>query len=518
MQDLSSDIIGTNPTYPKIVNHDWLTPDPRTYDNYPSDNNPVRVVPKLADLWNHENTGINLIPNMTVQQLGLRNSSEEKTERTSEVIREAKKAMMSGLSGRALAEHLRARFISHDIVAAKDSLTKLAEEQGLLGNVYIDASAFASAREAEQFMAQHRNRLAQDILLNESKLTPGAISVLASKFRKNVISKVAYDQNTFDKYRNHLVVRGDLPSDFVVNSKETLRQAFLYEREIEKEAVGKPEEEINKEAALKVMTEDASRKASQNKEATDDLLFRKVQPILEFTRSQVVKGKDASALKEMLYKRFATEDIKDSLKFMGLVVAELNNKGIFTPEVIQAKMDSGELSEYAGGNLKKMAKKYPMVNQIYTMEDKAAKYVGVKGTFHTPLSPVVAKDLGEYNQTAMEALRKGTDLDVVKANLLSKLSSEDTDMVLANAVSAFNNAPVGIVANAPEKKAKEVIVADLPERETLPDAATTASQIKEIESFYEGSGGMEVSVNASFKPETVEVSGLESKSGMDSAV
>ena len=186
MQDLNQDIIGTNPSFPKLVNHGWLTVDPKTYDNYPSDGNPVRIGPKLADLWDHENTGINLIPNQTVQQLcGVR--AIDNTEAVAGVVREAKKAMMSGLNGSGLADHIRARFSSQDIAMARDALTQLSEEQGLLGNVYIDASAFSTAKEAEQFLTQHRTRLAQDIVLNEGKLTKSVVSFLANKFRKNVI-------------------------------------------------------------------------------------------------------------------------------------------------------------------------------------------------------------------------------------------------------------------------------------------------------------------------------------------
>ena len=47
--NLSQDLIGTDPTYPKIVNLAWLKPDPTTYDNYPSDNNSVRIQPKLSE-------------------------------------------------------------------------------------------------------------------------------------------------------------------------------------------------------------------------------------------------------------------------------------------------------------------------------------------------------------------------------------------------------------------------------------------------------------------------------------
>jgi hypothetical protein len=104
MQDLPNDVIGTNPSFPKLVNHDWLKPNLATYDNYPSDNNPVRIGPKLADIWNTGATpSISLIPNCTVQQLGIQSSNNRTAETVASVVREAKKAMMSGLNGHGLA-------------------------------------------------------------------------------------------------------------------------------------------------------------------------------------------------------------------------------------------------------------------------------------------------------------------------------------------------------------------------------------------------------------------------------
>lgn len=515
MQDLCPDIIGTNPTTAKLVDHAWLTPDPKTYDNYPSDNNPVRIGPKLADLWNHQPmTGISLIPNQTVQPLAA--PCCQASDAKDNVVREAKKAMMMGLTGSDLADHLRARFASSDIVLAKDDLTVLAEECGLLGNIYIDASAFTSSKEAEQFMSQHRTRLAQDIVINESKLTPDAVRVLASKFRKNVLAKVSYDAATLEKYRNHLIAAGRIANDFVIDSKESLRKAFTLQPVTTIVAKATEEKKLSKKDIVEEMSVQQSSKNAFHKDASEDLNFRQILPVLEFTRSQLVKGKDASDLKEMLRSKYASEDLKDSAKYMGIVIAELR-EGSFTPESVDALLQSGEITEYAGMELKRLAQKYPFNKDAYTIpEVQVQRPVGIMAQLHT-LSPTVTRNLDEYRQASATALRKGFDVDAVRAKLLTKLSADEADAVILDAVSAFNSDPAGVVANAPVKASKEVF-ADAPEVETLPDPSTIVAQTDEILSFFNNDQEMVVDIDAGVKAETINIAGLSEKSGMDTAI
>jgi ribosomal protein L10 len=287
--ELTSDIIGTNPKYPKIVNHGALEVDINTYDNYPSDNNPVRVLPKLSEMWAHGNKNIHLVPNVSVQPLGVRNAEDGAS---SDVVREAKKAMMSGLKGREVADHLRSRFAAKDIQSAKDDLSKLAGEQGLLGNVYIDASAFKSFREAEQFLNQHRNRLARDIVVNEGSMTPEVVSLLASRFHKNVVSSLDYNRDLFDNYKMHLVDSGKISNDYVIDSKEALRLAFLSEKEQPKEAVKKEIKAVPQEVVNEELGKLAEGRSKEARIARDEMIIGKIRPILEFVQAQFSKGTD----------------------------------------------------------------------------------------------------------------------------------------------------------------------------------------------------------------------------------
>lgn len=260
--DLSPDIIGTNPKYIPIINQEWLTPDTNTYDNYPSDNNSVRIQPKLGEMWNnHIETGLNLVPN-SVSTMPCHNAGMSEKEIKASVIREAKKAMMAGLSGGSLAEHIRSRFVADDIVLAKDELTKLSEEQGLLGNVYIDASAFVNASEAEQFLNHHRTRLARFIVVGEGAVSKSAAHFLANKFRKNVVTAMEYNDDVFARYKMHLVEANKIGNAFVIDSKETLRAAFMAQpMERQSNFVPNRKKEYSEEEVLRILSADTEKMA-----------------------------------------------------------------------------------------------------------------------------------------------------------------------------------------------------------------------------------------------------------------
>lgn len=442
--DLPADVIGTNPKYPSIVNHDWLTVDSKTYDNYPSDNNSVRVLPKLSALWNHEgSTGINLVPNLTIQSS--KNAETKSVEE--EIVREGKKAMMAGLSGKDLADHLRSRFSASHLKAASEGIKKLSEEQGLLGNVYIDASAFVSGKEMEQFLTQHRTRLAQDIVVNESKLNPSVISVLASKFHKNVVAKVSYDEKLFQKYAVHLITAGQIDKSYVINSKETLRTAFLAKPE-KKEAYHQvvPEQRVASDKVIQEMAQQTAHVSSFHKMAQEELLFRKIRPILECAREQLVAhGKTGSDLKEILRKKYAADDLRDSAKYLALVVSDK-----MSSEYIDSLVTAEKIPEFAGDILKKLSKTYPKKVDIFEEKEKSEKTVGVQGYYHSLSGKKDVDQYPEHKEAAINDLKRGLKPEEIRSNLLkANLSVEDANKVLAGAVNEINALSAGSIS--PEK-------------------------------------------------------------------
>ena len=505
--DLPQEILGADPKYPPINNLDYLSVDTKNYDNYPSDNNSVRIQPKLADLWNHnrEQTGINLIPNQTACPM---RSADEDPVVVDDIIREAKKAMMSGLKGSELAGHLRARFPSEAIVSAKDAMLKLSEEQGLLGNVYIDASAFANAKEAESFLAAHRNRLAQDIVVNDSKVSPGVIGYLANKFHRNVVAKISYDEKTLKKYKTYLVGAGKIKNDFVVDSKETLRKAFLAKPIPEKRAViASTKKKISKEVALKEMIQMGENKRALKEAAEDDFTFRRIYPILEFARENLSKGKTGSNLKEMLRGKYASIDLNDAARYMAVVLSSR-----VTPDHVDKLVAMSKVSKMVGNDLKKLIKAHPLKVAQFK-EEKHERQIGVPGYYHVLEGKKSSNS--EHLESSVKALRKGFSLEQVKEKLLEKkLSNKEAERILLSAVKDFNEAPVGVKANTFKAQPKKKVVADLPVEKTLPDPETILSETQEYIDFFKG-GGMTIEIDDAPDISLLEIEGLDSKSGID---
>lgn len=515
--DLCTDIVGTQPNYPKIVDHSWLDVDLAKYDNYPSDNQPLRVVPKLHDLWSHATaqTGVNLIPNTQVMPLGVR-SSEEDARAVDQIVKEAKKAVMAGLKGRNLSEHLRARFAAKHITLAQEALKKVAEEVGLLGNVYIDASAFSTYDEAEKFLSQHRARLARDILMNTEGLSLSVLSMLANNFHKNVVASVDYTEDLIKKYRDHLVQAKRIPADMVIASKEDLRRAFLYE-EVKEVINGSPEtpvkrlsEEQTKQAAEQMLHE----RAVSDCEAQDSILLSKISPIVAFVQENLSKGKTAAAIKEMVKSRYAMADIKDAAEALTVT---LSKEGL-TAEHIEGLIKEGKVSLVMGSELKKIGSKFP-VKKAREFEGavESAPSVGTPGYLYALDGKRAADQFEPIRTAAIEALKKGFDIERVKAKILEKISVEDAERIIADAVAVHNSTPAGTVANKAQKAPKVVVEEEAP-KQTLPDPSTIASQLQELEATFDGSMMNEIDIDPSRSYGSVEVAGLFNRDGFDKSI
>lgn len=511
--NLSQDLIGTDPKYPSVVDHSWLSVDPQTYDNYPSDNNPVRVQPKLSEIWNPErqDPSVTLIENAIVKPLGVRTADQEKLkmkEAVANAVREAKKAFMSGMGIRQAAEHLKGLFNEETLKAAFDGLKTVSEERGLLGNVYIDASAFATYNEAEQFLRQHRNRLARDILFDCERMNPGIVASLASKFRKNVVSSINYDERLFRKYRGHLLIAKRIPEDFVIDSKEALRKAFLYE--IPKpvsDSVAKEEKELDASVVKEGLEKMAEEKRKADNETIEMLQWSSVRPIVNFVQEHLSKGKTAQDLKEMVRNKFVLEDIKRASPYLSVILS--SDK--LTEKRVAALVEEGRLSEFGAGQISMLMKMFPpRKNEFETPMPKHSD--AIQGHFYHMSERKVSNE--GFGEAAVKALRRGIDPRKVRARVLAKVGRERADTIMADAMIEINSTPAGAQSN-PREPVKKATVEDPKPKERLPDPKTIPGQVKDILSTFDG-GEMEVEIDPETEIGGVEISGLSGKDGIDS--
>jgi hypothetical protein len=169
--------------------------------------------------------------------------------------------------------------------------------------------------------------------------------------------------------------------------------------------------------------------------------------------------------------------------------------------------------------LKKLAKDYPVKKTSFEEEYRQApQSIGIQAYFYSLSGNKVSDDLDGYRQASVTALRKGISLEKIGAKLGSILSKMQASQVLTDALSLFNSASAGIKANPVEKKAREKVVADLPEPQTLPDPSTILPQTQEILSFYEGTGN-DIDIDmGSPRQEALQIDGMFNRSGIDSAL
>ena len=510
--DLSQDLIGTDPKYPKIVNHGWLDVNPATYDNYPSDNNSVRIQPKLSQLWNHEPQPMCVIPNATVQPLGVMSSVQvqKDTEKAVQsLVREAKKAIMSGLKGKALADHIRSRFQAKYVEAAKPALEKLSSEIGLLGNVYIDASAFSTYEEAAKFLSQHRNRLSQDILFDAENMNPSVVARLASEFRKKIVTSMDYDENTLNKYKAHLVASGKIPADFEVSSKDTLRSAFLYETPKADALEPKEEQKLSADDMTHGLDALAMAHAESDASADEGILLKKIMPVLALAQESYSKGKDSDGVKEILRKKFSTDDIKASADIL-VHIAKTNGLSVENIKVL-------ELTPAIEAELTKLAKKYPIKSGEWNNVEKRERQIGVPGYFYA-MTGKTQTTMGKAIEKSVEAMRKGLKPETVRVMLLqARLSKEDANRVMSEAMNQFNLTPAGMIANKAIKSKKVQLVADPAPKATLPDPSTIMPQMKEMHSFFQRAD-QSVDVGSRKKFDVVEIGETFNREGLDSVL
>lgn len=491
---------------PPVVDHSWLAVDLGEYDNYPSDNQPLRILPKLSEIWNPpqaKEQSMNLIPNRIVAPCSPMAASD-----APDVVREAKKAMMSGNSGHKLADHLKARFTPKQIESAKEELVKLASEQGLLGNVYIDASAFESYSDAERFLTRHRSRLARDIVTG-GQMSAEILGTLASGFRKNVVAAVSYDADLFKTYKDHLVALGKISRDTVIDSKESLRLAFLADPKTNDPALtAKPVAPAAPAEEAKAFASCASATQLKNRLAEEEIDFRALKPIVVFAREQMSRGKTGSELKGILRDKYTVEQLKAASKYLAVISSDE------TVASVGKIVAENKMSETVGNSLIKLAGELPIRKSEYvTTEPKRS---GLShGFFHAVVGTTKSTD--KVVLGAVQALRIGHDMTKVRKALLSRMSFNAADKVMIEAVRLFNAAPTGVKANKVVKAAKVMI--DVPEaKPTSLNKTASAKQSQDVVDFFADPAEMIVDTGTVHKHASLDIQGQFNRSGMDSAL
>jgi hypothetical protein len=298
-------------------------------------------------------------------------------------------------------------------------------------------------------------------------------------------------------------------------SKEDLKNAFLYEEPAKVvETVPVPEKRLSEEQAKLAAEQMWIERAISDCEARDSVLIPKISPIVAFVQENLAKGKTASDIKGMVRSKYAMADIQDAVESIAVA---LSKEGL-SEAYIDGLVKEGKVSLVMGSELKKIGKKFPLKKaQEFEGAIEVEKSVGTPGYLYS-LEGKRATDKNEgLRNASVEALKKGFELEQVKAKLLKKLSAEEVDQVLSEAVTQLNAIPAGVVANKSVKPAK-VLVAEVAPKQTLPDPTTIPGQLSEIQATFEGSMMDEIDINSAHSFNTTEVGDLFNRSGIDETI
>jgi hypothetical protein len=289
----------------QIPNLDWSVLNVEDKVNLPSKFH-VQIIPQLQEAWCHEPSTMKVVPH-TDREASYLKPYKASDEDIKGVVDTAKKAMMLGVSGKPLADKLASLYHPSLIEAAKPELRKIAEEQGLLGNVYLDMSVFASCEEAARVLGNNKVRLARYVVGNPYRQACSSHKGGFCKcLRKKVVASMNYDDAIFSEYTDHLRIAKILGPQEKIASKEELRTALFQVRKAEV---------VESTQATSIKSEDyaAAKKAfdeeiESNTKAIEGMaqVTREAdaRPVLAFIQNEMLKGKMGFYLKEAIEKKF----------------------------------------------------------------------------------------------------------------------------------------------------------------------------------------------------------------------
>lgn len=306
MDDAIGNVLKQENDLMHVPDLDWMQ---LKNSNIPSEF-PVESIPQLQQAWTHTSeSNTRLVPNMLGKEAGRFTDKKATQEDISGVVKQAKKEMMQGLTGKALADRLASLYMPDLIIAAKDELVKLAGEQGLLGKVYLDISPFESCAEASKVLGRDRVRLAKYVTGNPTrKVCSSHHNGYCKELGKRVVASMDYNEVVLSEFTNHLRVAGVIGATEKIASKENLREAFLSvpEKLVE---MGPREATVDMGKVHSDFADQLEKSAGAQEKMAATRRFFEARPILAHMQNQMLKGKVGEALKASIREKLSSEDI-----------------------------------------------------------------------------------------------------------------------------------------------------------------------------------------------------------------
>lgn len=282
-------------------------------------NNDVEIIPQLQEQWGTPDTKSSFRLTTNNQNACMPSNSDKSPYSKDDVegvIKSAKIAAMRGATGEEIASELNAKYPEDLIGEAKEGLEKVASELGLLGNVYVDISAFSSCKEASHKLGPNKIRLAKFIVGECKNACSTHKSGYCSELKKDVVDKVAYDERTLKSYEQHLKIAGKISQGDKIEDKDALQKALLKSNAPSpaKTAGGSEFKDsskaIDKDELQKRFKKELESKEAYNKELKKEVDFENAKEVLSFIQDNMLKGKMGDSLKEIIAKNISDATIR----------------------------------------------------------------------------------------------------------------------------------------------------------------------------------------------------------------
>lgn len=301
--DISKVLNDKNADAIRIPDLDWLMLSKDDMKNIPTPHN-VEIIPELQQAWgNTDKASARLISNK--QRMEPRFSNKIAAEDIQDVVNTAKIEMMKGAIGKDLSQKIASLYPEYVLRAAKDKLASLSEEQGLLGNVYVDLSPFDSCEQAAKILGKDKIKLAQYVIGEPKRKVCATHKEGHCKvFNKKVADTIDYNDNLMEEYTDRMKVAGMIGSNDAVGSREELRDAIIAamsprQREAIEE-IPQVEAERPVNASVKDMTAILMQKERNILASEKDSEEDHLRKVLAFIQEQMMDGKIGNDLKEII--------------------------------------------------------------------------------------------------------------------------------------------------------------------------------------------------------------------------
>ena len=311
-----------------VTNFDWLDIDPSEYDNVPFHDLPsYMAIPKLEEAWCHtkDTQNFNLVPNMDMN-LNVQGPQDSKKDNSSEIkslVDYVKKQMMSGKTGKDLVELVSKKATPAIIKEAYPELQKLAKEQGLLGNVYVDPTVFERCTVGAEYTGRMAKTAKFVLSMNRCSNCMHNRCQRCEVYKKKIASEVIYDQDTLNFYSKHFSnISG---RNVTISSRNELQNKFNYKPEvIERVAANKPNLDEQEEKTLDQKKKEYNKNVEELKKSLSDLTEVKVGNEIS---ALLIKGYDSKVIASHIKNKYSAKEYTSVKNVISYILAKQGSLG-----------------------------------------------------------------------------------------------------------------------------------------------------------------------------------------------